>query len=240
MKIEVDLPADLARCRLPGALVARLQRTTDMKSALVATLVVFAITFPIVAKPLPRELKAVKNNQWSVCEVGDWAEYSIESDGESRSLKMVVSEKNANELVCREIQTLILNKRLQTIDGKQVVPLKDYSHVLNSESQLRLNDKSKVVATGTESIKVGDTTYNATWHRVQYPIDGVIGERTVWYSKEAPMSGIVRYVIGRSDSESKVAADWFGAVEEVSGKTLFKSVQKENAGSLYSPRFIWG
>jgi hypothetical protein len=161
----------------------------SMRSILIATVVVLVV-------PSLRASEKVEN-PFKKTKVGDWVEYKMTSPTIEGKTKMTVVAKDDKELTYEVSSTLsFMGKETQAPVQKIKVDLtKNYDPdvIANLKSK---DTKIEKVGEGKEKVKVGDKEFDTKWTKLKTSTTvnriTINGEYKMWYSKDVPMSGMVK------------------------------------------------
>jgi hypothetical protein len=141
---------------------------------------------------------ADEENVFKNVKIGDWVEYKMFGLNDGKS-KMTVVAKDDKEVTYELATTIKLEGKESTSPVRKVTIdlAKPYDPL--TAANLRPEDQAKIetLGEGKEKIKVGDKEFETKWikMKVTVPIMGMminVSEFKMWFSKEAPLSGMVK------------------------------------------------
>jgi hypothetical protein len=136
-------------------------------------------------------------NPWKNAKVGDWVEYKTVGTGFESKTKMTITAKDDKEVAYDIVATFTANGiEMSAPVQKQKIDLTKPVDTAVAANENNKNTKIVVVGEGTEKLKIGDKEYDTKWKKLKSTttfnnVDSVT-ENKMWYSKEVPLSGLVR------------------------------------------------
>ena len=145
---------------------------------------------------VPAASLAGDDNPYKKAKIGDWIEYRLTGTMQGTT-KMTVVAKDDKE-VSLEVTGTYSFMGMETAVPKQIQKIdltKGYDAI--SAANLKSNNtKIDKVGEGTEKLKVGGKEFETKWKRLKSTTDvqgtTVVNEFKMWFSKDAPLGGLVR------------------------------------------------
>ncbi len=145
----------------------------------------------------PAVRAADDENPYKNSKVGDWVEYKMTGTGFEGKTKMTVVAKDEKELTFEIAGSFTaMGKEMTAPVQKQTIDLtKPYDAII--AANLAKNDvKVENLGEGKEKLKVGDKEYDTKWTKTKATATfnniTVVTETKMWFSKDVPLSGLVR------------------------------------------------
>jgi hypothetical protein len=137
------------------------------------------------------------DNPYKKTKVGDWVEYKMTSATIAGKTKMTITAKDDKEVTYELTGTFSFMGK-ETVSPPQKIKVdltKPYDQI--SAANLKANNtKIEKVGEGKEKLKVGDKEFDTTWRKLKATTTMgesiIITEYKMWFSKDVPMSGLVR------------------------------------------------
>jgi seryl-tRNA synthetase len=146
---------------------------------------------------VPAVRAADDENPWKNAKVGDWVEYKMTGTGFEGKTKMTIVAKDEKELSYEVAATFKANGNEMTAPVQKLKI--DLTKAYDQKSALNLqnnNTKLEIVDEGKEKLKVGDKEYDTKWTKYKSTTTvnnfTVVTENKMWFSKDVPLSGLVK------------------------------------------------
>jgi hypothetical protein len=152
-----------------------------------------ALLLCLVATALP----AAEDNPFKKAKVGDWVEYKMTSATVGGTTKMTIVAADDKEVIYEVTSTFTYmgQESAGPVQKLKVDLTKSYDPIIAANLK-RTGTKIEKVGEGTETIKVGGKRFKTKWTKLKSTT--VVNDVTVvsefhsWYSKDVPLSGLVR------------------------------------------------
>jgi hypothetical protein len=159
-----------------------------MRSILVTALLVCLV---------PTTLRAGDDNPLTKAKVGDWIEYRMRGPNMDGKTKMTVVAKDDKELTFEVAATFsFMGKEMTGPNQTLKIDLTKPYDAIEAANLKRTGTKIDKVGEGTETIKVGEKEFDTKWTKLKCTStqNGVtiVSEHKMWFSKNVPLSGLVR------------------------------------------------
>ena len=159
---------------------------------------------------------ADNENPYRNAKLGDWVEYKMTSQNMEGSTKMTVLSKDEKELTYEVAATFSFmgNKAVAPVQTMKIDLTKDYDAI--SAANLKANNvKIEKLDEGTEKLKAAGKEYDTKWTKLRATTTVnemmIVTEYKMWFSKDVPLSGLVRMDTTASDMTTKVELMGFGS-----------------------------
>ena len=155
-------------------------------------------------------------NPYRVAKVGDWVEYKMTGQNMEGSTKMTVVSKDEKE-VTYEVGasfSFMGNKMVAPVQTMKVDLTKAYD-VISAANLKAKNVKIEKLDEGKDKLKVAGKAYDTNW--TKYRATATVNEMTIvtdykmWFSKEVPLSGLVRMDTTASEITTKLELNGSGS-----------------------------
>jgi hypothetical protein len=136
-------------------------------------------------------------NPFTNAKVGDWVEYKMTGQNMEGSTKMTVASKDEKELTYEVTATFSFlgNKTVAPVQTMKVDLTKDYDAISAANLKAK-NVKIEKLDEGTEKIQAAGKEYDTKWTKLRATttVNGmtIVVDHKMWFSKEVPLSGLVR------------------------------------------------
>src|SRR5262249_4877065 len=129
--------------------------------------------------------------------VGDWVEYRMTGPNMEGKTKMTIVARAEKEVTYEVASTFTIQGTEMTgpVQKMTVDLTKPYDQI-SAANMKRTGTTAETLGEGTEKLKIGEKEYEAKWTKVKYSTTTngvtVASEFKMWYSKDVPVSGLVR------------------------------------------------
>jgi hypothetical protein len=161
-------------------------------------------------------LHAGEEHPFKKAKVGDWIEHKLTGGLVQGTTKMTLVAKDDKEVTYEIASTFsFMGKETKSPVQTQKMDLtKDYDAI--SAANLKSNNtKIEKVGEGKEKLKVGGKEYDTKWTQLKSTttVQGVtvVNEFKMWYSKDVPLSGLVRMDTTAGGMTQKLELVGFGS-----------------------------
>ena len=141
--------------------------------------------------------------------VGDWVEYKMTGQNIEGTTKMSVISKDDKELTYEVTGTFSFmgNKSDAPVQTIKVDLTKDYD-AISAANLKEKNVKIEKLEEGTEKLKAAGKEYETKWTKLRATTKvnemTIVNDFKMWFSKDVPLSGLVRMDTTASDMTTKV------------------------------------
>jgi hypothetical protein len=152
---------------------------------------------------------ADEENPFKKAKVGDWVEYKMTGSGIEGKTKMTIVTKDDKEVTYEIAATFsFMGKEMVAPIQKQTVDLtKSYDAIAAANPQVK-DVKFENLGDGKEKLKIGEKEYDTKWTKTKTTttVGGmtIVGEYKMWFSKDVPVSGLVKMETTTSGITTKV------------------------------------
>jgi hypothetical protein len=157
-----------------------------------------------------------KENPFKKAKVGDWIEYRMTGPNMEGKTKMTITSKDDKE-VAYDIESKVSfnGKEVTGPVQKQKIDLtKSYDPVVAANLKAK-NATLEKEGEGNEKIKVGNKEYETKWTKLKSTTTfnnvTVVSDYKMWFSKDVPLSGMVKMETTVSNIATKVELVGFGS-----------------------------
>jgi hypothetical protein len=161
-------------------------------------------------------LPAGDDNPFKKAKVGDWVEYKMTSATFEGKTKMIIVAADDKEVTYEVASTFsAMGKEMTGPFQKLKVDLtKNYDPII-AQNLKSTNTKIEKVGEGTEKLKVGKREFNTKWTKLKSTTKvndvTVVSEHKMWFSKDVPVSGLVRMDTNTGTFTSKLVLIGYGS-----------------------------
>ena len=168
-----------------------------------------AITTVLLICFSPASRAADDQNPYRDSKVGDWVEYKMTGKNMEGSTKMTIVSKDDKELTYEIAASFSFmgNKMVAPVQTMKIDLTKDYDAI--SAANLKANNvKIEKLDQGMEKLKVAGKEYDTKWNKLRATATvnemTIVTEYKMWFSKDVPLSGLVRMDTTASDMTTKL------------------------------------
>jgi hypothetical protein len=163
-------------------------------------LAVLLVCISILAAGDPDKTKA-NGNPYRNSKVGDFAVYKTGDKGLTPTTKKTVAAKDEKSVKLK----ITVSAGFKSFESELTIDLTK-PYVIPIAHPFIKEGKFAKTGDGTEKIKVAGKQYNANWVTGKYTGKSVGGkeitsEIKVWFSKDAPLDGLLRMKVGLTDAD---------------------------------------
>jgi len=148
-------------------------------------------------------------NPYRNAKVGDWVEYKMTGPNMEGSTKMTIVSKEEKELTYQVEASFSFmgNKTAAPVQTMKIDLTKDYD-AISAANLKATNVKIEKLEEGTEKIQAAGKEYDTKWTKLRAttPVNGmtILMDYKMWFSKDVPLSGLVRMDTTASDMTTRV------------------------------------
>lgn len=132
-------------------------------------------------------------NPYKKAAVGDWVEYRMTGPNMEGKTKMTIVAKDDKEVSYEVAATF--NGQTAPLQKLKIDLTKSYDPIAAANMKAN-NVKIEKVGEGTNKIKVGEKDYGTTWTKLKSTTTvgdiSIVSDYQMWFSKDVPLSGLVR------------------------------------------------
>ncbi len=146
---------------------------------------------------VPTALLAGDDNPFTKAKVGDWVEYRMTGPNMEGKTKMTIVAKDDKELTYEVAATFsVMGKEMAAPIQKLTVDLtKPYDPIVAANLK-KTGTKIEKEGEGAEKIKIGVKEFDTKWTKMKSTSTvndvTVVSDYKMWFSKDVPVSGLVR------------------------------------------------
>ncbi|HEV3440765.1 MAG TPA: hypothetical protein VG122_25655 [Gemmata sp.] len=140
---------------------------------------------------------ADEENPFKKSKVGDWVEYKMTGTGFEGKTKMTIVTKDDKEVTYEIAATIsFMGKEMTAPVQKQTVDLTKPYDAIAAGNVAAKGVKIENVDDGKEKLKIGEKEYDTKWTKTKTTATvgdmTIVGEYKMWFSKDVPVSGLVK------------------------------------------------
>jgi len=156
-----------------------------------------SVTAGVLICLVPSALLAGDDNPFTKAKIGDWVEYKMTGPNVEGKTKMSVVAKDDKEVVYEVTATFsFMGQEMAAPVQKLKVDLtKSYDPIVAANLK-RTGTKIEKDGEGAEKIKIGEKEFDTKWTKLKCTstVNGVTvgSDFKMWFSKDVPLSGLVR------------------------------------------------